>query len=519
MIRRIILFSAHNRLLVIGITLIAVVYALWTMRTMPLDAIPDLSDTQVILYSRWDRSPDILEDQVTYPIVSSLLGAAKVKAVRGFSDFGYSYVYVIFDEGTDLYWARSRVLEQLAKIQPRLPPGVQTELGPDASSLGWVFQYALVDKSGQQDSDALRAYQDWFLRYAVQSVPGVAEVATVGGQVRQYQVTVDPNALSARGLGINDVVKAVRNGNRDVGGRLLDIGGREYMVRGRGYVQCKADIEQLVLGSRGGTPTTVGDVARVELGPEMRRGVTDLDGQGDAVGGIVVMRQGENALQVIDRVKERLKSLQSSLPKGTEIVTTYDRSELIRGAIDTVSAKLIEEMIIVSLVILLFLWHIPSAIVPIVTIPVSVALAFIPLAAMGVTVNLMSLAGIAISIGVLVDGAIVEVENAYKKLQLWQANGSNGDFHAVRLEALLEVGPSVFFSLVLIAVAFLPVFALVDQEGRLFKPLAYSKNFAMGIAALLAVTLDPAMRMLFARMEPFRFRPRPLSWLDRKSVV
>jgi len=519
MIHRIILFSANNRILVIGATLVALVYAFWTMRTMPLDAIPDLSDTQVILYSRWDRSPDILEDQVTYPIVSSLLGAPKVKAVRGFSDFGYSYVYVIFEDGTDLYWARSRVLEQLAKIQSRLPQGVQTELGPDATSVGWVFQYALVDKTGKQTSEALRAYQDWFLRYAVQGVPGVAEVATVGGQVRQYQITVDPNALIAQGLTVDDVTKAVRNGNRDVGGRLLELSGREHMVRGRGYVKSKADLEQMVLKAKGGTPVTVQDVARVELGPEMRRGVTDLDGQGDVVGGIVVMRQGENALQIIDRVKARLAEIKPSLPPGTEIVTTYDRSELIHRAIDTVTEKLIEEMVVVSLIILLFLWHIPSAIVPIVTIPVSVALAFIPMAAMGLTVNLMSLAGIAISIGVLVDGAIVEVENAYKKLQLWQAAGSKGDFHSVRLEALLEVGPSVFFSLLVIAVAFVPVFTLIDQEGRLFKPLAYSKNLAMAIAAVLAVTLDPAMRMLFARMEPFRFRPRPLAWLATQVLV
>jgi Cu(I)/Ag(I) efflux system membrane protein CusA/SilA len=519
MIRAIIRFSAHNRILVLGVVLAALVYAGLTMRTMPLDAIPDLSDTQVILFSRWDRSPDIMEDQVTYPIVSSLLGAPKVKAVRGFSDFGFSYVYVIFEDGTDLYWARSRVLEYLSKIQSRLPEGVRTELGPDATSVGWIFQYALVDRTGKNSSDQLRSYQDWFLRYAVQSVPGVAEVATVGGQVRQYQIAVNPLKLTAHGLTMEDVTKAVRKGNGDVGGRLLELSGREYMVRGRGYVKSQADLEQLVLKAVNGTVVTVGDVATVALGPELRRGVTDLDGQGDVVGGIVVMRQGENALQVIDRVKAKLKDLEPSLPQGMSIETTYDRSDLILRAIDTVRDKLMEEMIIVSLIILLFLWHIPSAIVPIVTIPVSVALAFIPMVAMGLTVNVMSLAGIAISIGILVDGAIVEVENAYKKLQLWQANGSQGDFHKVRLDALLEVGPTVFFSLLVIAVAFLPVFTLVDQEGRLFKPLAYSKNLAMAIAALLAVTLDPAMRMLFARMKPFRFRPRPLAWLATTLFV
>ncbi len=519
MIQGIIRFSAHNRVLVLGIVAAAVVYAGITMRTMALDAIPDLSDTQVILYSRWDRSPDILEDQVTYPIVASLLGAPKVKAVRGFSDFGYSYVYVIFEDGTDLYWARSRVLEYLSKIQTRLPQGVQTELGPDATSVGWVFQYALVDRTGQQTNDELRSYQDWFLRYSIQSVPGVAEVAAIGGQVRQYQVAVNPTALTSYGLGIDEVVKAVRKGNADVGGRLVELSGREYMVRGRGYLKRKEDLEALVLKSVHGTVVTVGDVAKVELGPELRRGVSDLDGEGDVVGGIVVMRQGENALQVIDRVKAKLAEIAPSLPAGTTIETTYDRSELILRAIDTVTGKLIEEILIVSLIILLFLWHIPSAIVPIITIPVSVMLAFIPMQAMGLTVNVMSLAGIAISVGVLVDGAIVEVENAYKKLQLWQAAGSQGDFHEVRLAALLEVGPSVFFSLLVIAVAFLPVFTLVDQEGRLFKPLAYSKNLAMAIAALLAITLDPALRMLFARMKPFSFRPRPLAWLATQVLV
>lgn len=519
MIQAIIRFSAHNKFLVLGATAVALVLAGWTMQNAPLDAIPDLSDTQVIIYSRWDRSPDIVEDQVTYPLTSALLGAPKVKAVRGFSDFGFSYVYVIFEDGTDLYWARSRVLEYLSKIQARLPEGVQTELGPDATSVGWVFQYALVDKTGQHTSDELRSFQDWFLRFAVQSVPGVAEVATVGGQVRQYQITVNPNKLAAYNLPLDTVLKAVRQGNGDVGGRLVEMAGREYMVRGRGYVKSLGDLEKLVLKSSGNTTVTVGDVATVSLGPELRRGVTDLDGQGDAVGGIVVMRQGENALNVIERVKHKLTEIAPSLPKGAEIVTTYDRSELIHSAIETVSHKLIEEIVIVSLVILLFLWHVPSAIVPIITIPVSVALAFIPLYAMGLTVNLMSLSGIAISIGVLVDGAIVEVENAYKRLQIWEASGRPGDFHKVRLDALLEVGPSVFFSLLVIAVAFLPVFTLVDQEGRLFKPLAWSKNLAMAIAAVLAVTLDPALRMLFARMDPFVFRPRPLAWLINALLV
>jgi Cu(I)/Ag(I) efflux system membrane protein CusA/SilA len=473
----------------------------------------------VIVYSRWDRSPDIVEDQVTYPITTALLGAPRVKAIRGFSDFGYSYVYVIFEDGTDQYWARTRVLEYLSKITAQLPAGVKTELGPDATSVGWVFQYALVDESGKHASDELRSYQDWFLRYAIQSVPGVAEVATVGGQVRQYQVTVNPNALAAYKLPLEMVIDAVRKGNNDVGGRLLELAGREYMVRGRGYVKGIQDLENLVLKSAGGTPVLLKDVATVALGPEIRRGIADYNGRGDVVGGIVVMREGENALKVIERVKAKLEELKPSMPKGVQVVATYDRSGLIEEAISTVKDKLIEEIIIVSIVILVFLWHFPSSIIPIITIPVAVALSFIPMKLLGVNANLMSLAGIAISIGVLVDGAIIEVENAYNRIYHWIADGKKGDFHQVRLQALMEVGPGVFFSLLVIAVAFLPVFTLVDQEGRLFRPLAFSKNFAMAIAAVLAVTLDPALRMLFARIDPFTFRPRFLAWIATKTLV
>lgn len=520
MIRRVIAFSASNRVLVLIGVAAVVALAVWALYQIRLDALPDLSDSQVIIYSRWDRSPDIVEDQVTYPIVSALLGAPHVKAVRGYSDFGFSYVYVIFQDGTDIYWARSRVLEYLSKIQSRLPEGVRTELGPDASGVGWVFQYALVDRSGKHSLDELRSYQDWTLRYALQSVSGVAEVAAVGGFVKQYQITVDPNRLAAYKLPLDEVVEAVRRSNNEVGGRLLEASGTEYMVRGRGYAKSPEDFGSIVLKvGPGGVPILLRDVARVELGPEIRRGVSDLDGLGDTVGGIVVMRHGENALDVIQRVKARLEELEPGMPAGVEVVTTYDRSDLIIRALDTLKHELLIEMIIVSLVILVFLWHVPSAIVPIITIPVSVLVAFIPLYYFGVTVNIMSLAGIAISIGILVDGAIVEVENAYNKLQRWQAEGRNGDFHKVRLEALQEVGPSVFFSLLVIAVAFLPVFALVDQEGRLFKPLAYSKNLAMAIAALLAITLDPALRMLFTRMDPFTFRPRWLSWLATKAAV
>jgi Cu(I)/Ag(I) efflux system membrane protein CusA/SilA len=477
------------------------------MRNIPLDALPDLSDTQVIVYTKWDRSPDIVEDQVTYPIVTSLLGAPKVKAVRGLTDFGFSYVYVIFEDGTDLYWARSRVLEYLSKITSNLPTDAKVELGPDATSVGWIYQYALVDRTGKHTLDELRSLQDWFLRYAIQSVPGVAEVASVGGQARQFQLSVDPERMVNHGTNFHEIVAAVKAANNEVGGRLIEYAGREYMVRGRGYAKTPEDFAAAVLKTENGTPIRIGDVAAVGFGPEMRRGLTDLDGTGDTVSGIVVMRQNENALNVISRVKMRLDELKKGLPEGVEVITVYDRSELIKSSISTVSGKLIEEMIIVSLVILIFLWHIPSAIIPIATIPVSVALAFIPMLLIGQNANLMSLAGIAISIGVLVDGAIVEVENAYKKIEIWNSSGRPGSFYETRLNALLEVGPAVFFSLLVVAVAFIPIFTLVDQEGRLFKPLAYSKNLAMAIAALLAITLDPAMRMIFSRPDPFRFRP------------
>jgi copper/silver efflux system protein len=521
MIERIIDFSARNRVLVLLLTGVALAGAWWAVRHVPLDAIPDLSDTQVIVFSRWDRSPDILEDQVTYPIVTALLGAPKVKAIRGFSDFGYSYVYVIFEDGTDLYWARSRVLEYLSKILPRLPEGVRTEIGPDATSVGWVYQYALVDRTGQYDLAQLRSLQDWYLRYHLQAVPGVAEVAAVGGFAKQYQVNVDPTRLLAYNIPLTQVIDAVRKSNNEVGGRLMEFAGTEYMVRGRGYLKGVDDLAQAVVGvdAKSGTPILLRNVADVVVGPDIRRGVADLDGLGDTVGGIVVMRQGENALDVIARVKARLDELKPSLPPGVEVVTTYDRSGLIVRSIDTLLHALSEEMLIVSLVILIFLWHIPSALIPIVTIPVAVFLAFIPLYFFGFSSNIMSLAGIAISIGVLVDGAIVEVENAYKRIEEWIASGRHGDFHAVRLAALKEVGPSVFFSLLVIAVAFLPIFVLVDQEGRLFKPLAVSKNLAMAIAALLAITLDPAMRMLFTRMTDFQFRPRPLARLLNLAVV
>ena len=521
MVERIIEYSARNKYLVMIIVVAAMAGATWCVKNLRLDAIPDLSDTQVIVFSRWDRSPDIIEDQVTYPIVTALLGAPKIKAIRGFSDFGYSYVYVIFEDRTDIYWARSRVIEYLSKITPRLPQGVQTEMGPDATSVGWVYQYALVDKSGSQNLAQLRSLQDWFLRYNLQAVPGVSEVAAIGGFQKQYQVNVDPDLLLAYNIPLTQVIDAVRKGNNDVGGRLLEFAGTEFMVRARGYIKSIEDLEKIVVGvdAKSGTPILVKHVARVTLGPDIRRGVSDLDGEGDTVGGIVVMRQGENALNVIQRVKARLEELKPSLPEGVKVVPVYDRSGLIERSIHTLKHSLLEEMIIVSIVILIFLWHVPSAVIPIVTIPISVFLAFIPFYFLGLTANIMSLAGIAISIGVLVDGAIVEVENAYKKLERWQEEGRQGDFHQIRLEALKEVGPSVFFSLLVIAVAFMPVFTLVDQEGRLFKPLAFSKNLAMALAAILAITLDPALRMMFTRMDNYQFRPRWLSWLVNTATV
>ena len=509
MTKAIIAWSARNKFLVLIVTAVAIGFAVQAIYRVPVDAIPDLSDTQVIVYSRWDRSPDLVEDQVTYPITTALLGTPKVKAIRGFSDFGYSFVYVIFEDGTDVYWARSRVLEYLSKTLPKLPSGVRTEIGPDATGVGWIYQYALVDRSGKHDLSELRSFQDWYLRYWLQAVPGVAEVASIGGFEKQYQVQVDPNRLLAYKIPVERVLDAVRDGNADSGGGLIEIGGAEYMVRARGYARSVSDIEKIVVGGDGnGVPILLRDLATVTTGPAPRRGIAELDGDGGTVGGIVVMRSGENALDTIDRIKAKLAEVKGSLPEGVEIVPTYDRSGLIQESIATLKHELIAALIIVSFVILLFLWHVPSAIVPIVTIPVAVILAFIPMYGLGVTSNIMSIAGIAISIGVLVDGAIVEVENAYKKLELWHHGGRNGDFHAIRLEALQEVAPAVFFSLLVVAVAFLPIFTLVDQEGRLFKPLAYTKTLAMGIAAILALTLDPALRMLFTRMDPWTFRPR-----------
>ena len=528
MIAKIIEWCAMRRVLVILLSAIAFVGAVLVMRRVPLDAIPDLSDPQVIVFTEWmGRSPDLVEDQVTYPIVSSLLAAPKVTAVRGQSMFGMSFIYVIFEEGTDLYWARSRVLEYLSTIRSRLPANVSPTLGPDASAVGWVYQYALIDKSGKNDLAELRAFQDFHLRYALASVPGVAEVASVGGYERQYQVEVDPARLHAYGLSVAEVTGAIRRSNREVGGRVIEMSGREYFVRGRGYIRSLDDLRSIAVGvdRRSGTPIRVADLGRVSFGPDIRRGVSELDGIGEAVGGTVVMRYGENAEQVIARVKKKLDELKPSFPEGMEVKTVYDRSALITRAVETLKHTLIEEAIVVSLVIFVFLLHFRSTLVPVLTLPVAVALAFVPMHLLGINSNIMSLGGIAIAVGAMVDAAIVLVENAHKHLE---TAPPGADRTRVVIDAAKEVGPPIFFSLLIITVAFLPIFALNGQAGRLFKPLAFTKTFAMAFAALVSVTLAPALMTFFVRgrIRPEHEHPvsraliavyRPFAWVALKN--
>jgi Cu(I)/Ag(I) efflux system membrane protein CusA/SilA len=511
MIARVIEYCATHRANVFVATAFVVLGAVLAVTRVPLDAIPDLSDPQVIVFTEWmGRSPDLVEDQVTYPIVSSLLAAPKVVAVRGTSMFGMSFIYVIFEEGTDLYWARSRVLEYMNTIRERLPRGVNPVLGPDATSVGWVFQYALVDRSGRHDLAELRTFQDFNLRYALASVPGVAEVASVGGYQRQYQVEVAPARLHAYGLSLADVSGAIRRSNSDVGGRVIEMSGREYFVRGRGYVRNLEDLREVALGAdrRTGTPIRIRDVGTVSFGPDIRRGVSELDGEGEAVGGTVVMRYGENALRVIERVKEKLAEIQSSFPPGVEVKIVYDRSDLIHRAIGTLRHTLVEEGIVVSLVIFIFLLHLRSTLVPVLSLPVAVALAFVPMYFMRINSNIMSLGGIAIAIGAMVDAAIVLVENAHKHLEMAPPDA---DRRRVLIEAAQEVGPPIFFSLLVITVAFLPIFALNGQAGRLFKPLAYTKTFAMAFAALVSVTLAPALMTLLIRGKIRHEKDHPVS--------
>jgi Cu(I)/Ag(I) efflux system membrane protein CusA/SilA len=521
MINKIIEFCAHNKFIVLLIVGMMTMGGWYSMRNITLDAIPDLSDTQVIIYSRWDRSPDIMEDQVTYPIISAMLGVPKVKDIRGFSDFGFSYVYIIFEDRTDIYWARSRTLEYLSNILPKLPQGVNVELGRDETAVGWVFQYALVDTTGKHNLAELRSLQDWHLRYAIQSVPGVAEVAPVGGFVRQYQVNLDPNSLLAYKTPLDKVVETIRQGNNDVGGRLVEFTGREYMVRGRGYIRSTKDVENIVVSANmeSGAPVLVKHLGAVTLGPDLRRGIAELDGQGETVGAIVIMRSGENALRVIERVRAKLAELDPTLPPGVKIVTTYDRGELIERSIDTLSETLIEEFMAVSLVILIFLWHLTSAFVPIVTITVAVIISFIPMFGMNITANIMSLAGIAIAVGAMVDASIVVVEQTHKKLERWEEEGRPGSFKDVIIGAAKEVGVPSFYSLLVIAVSFIPIFTLEAQEGLLFKPLAFTKNLAMAAAAVLSITLVPAITLLLIRRERFDFRPRLLCRITNALLV
>jgi Cu(I)/Ag(I) efflux system membrane protein CusA/SilA len=517
LIVRVIEFSARNRALVLTLVFAATLYGWWSLNHVALDAIPDLSDTQVIVYSRWDRSPDIIEDQVTYPIVTALLGAPRVKAVRGLSDFGDSFVYVIFEDGTDLYWARTRTLEYLSRVLQSLPQGAKTELGPDATGLGWIYQYALVDESGQHSLADLRSLQDWYLRYHLTAVPGVAEVAPLGGFGKQYQVNVDPNRLQAYNVPINKVIEAVRGSNSEAGGRMIEMGGAEYMVRGRGYARSVADLENVVVtATDNGSPVRVRDIGQVTLGPDLRRGVAELDGAGEAVSGIVVMRHGENALDVIGRVKERIRQIEPGLPAGVKVVPVYDRSRLIRHSIATLKSTVIEVIITVCLIVLLFLWHVPSAIIPMITIPIAVLISFIPFRALGITANIMSLGGIAIAIGAMVDASIVVVEQAHKRLEIWELCGRRGNYKEIIIDAVKQVGGPSFFALLVIAVSFIPVLTLESQEGKLFKPLAYTKTLAIVVAAVLAITLDPALRLSFTRLRHFSFKPQ---WLSRAATV
>jgi Cu(I)/Ag(I) efflux system membrane protein CusA/SilA len=496
--------SGRNPFLIGLLVLIAACVGFYSLANIPLDAVPDLSDVQVIVYTNWEgRSPSLVEDQITYPITSRFLGAPKVKSVRGLSMFGRSFVYVIFEDGTDIYWARSRVLEYLNSVREALPSGVTPTLGPDATGVGWVYEYALVDDSGQNSLAQLRSLQDWTLKYALGSVKGVAEVASIGGFVKEYQVNVDPNKLIHYGISLNDVVEAVRKSNSDVGGKSLEVSTTQYFIRGRGYIHSLDDLRRISLRASDGTPITVDQVASVELGPDLRNGLAEFNGQGEAVGGIIVMRFGENALSVINAVKMKIEQLKSSLPPGVRIVPVYDRSQLILRSIGTLREKLIEESIIVSLVCIVFLWHFRSALVAIIMLPTAILLSFIPFAAMHLTANIMSLGGIAIAIGAMVDAAIIMIENAHKELEharkAQHGELSNHQCVEAILHAARKMGRPLFFSLLVITVSFVPVFTLEGQAGRLFQPLAFTKTFAMFFAALLSITLVPVLMVALIR--------------------
>lgn len=513
MVERIIEYSARNRFIVFLLVFSLSAVGLWAMWQTPIDALPDISDTQVIVYTTWQgRSPDLVEDQITYPIVTALLSAPNVTVVRGFSDFGYSYVYILFKDGTDIYWARSRILERLNQLSGRMPEGVMPQLGPDATGVGWVFQYALVDESGQQDLASLRTFQDWYLQYWLRAVEGVAEVASIGGFVRQYQVNLDPTKVLAYRLSIPSIVETIRQSNNDVGGRVVEFSGIEYVVRGRGYIKKTADIEQIAVGvSEHGTPILLRDVATVRLGPDMRRGLAELNGQGEVAGGIVIMRFGENALTVIERIKAKLKEIEPSMPQGIKVMTVYDRSDLIHESIATAKESLIEELVVTGVLILAFLLHIRSAIVPMLTLPLAVLMSFIPIYLMGIGMNIMSLGGIIVAIGDMVDAAIVMVDNAHKRLEEWERGGKVGDRLEVLIASAKEVGPPIFASVLVIAISFIPVFVLEAQEGRMFRPLAWTNNLAIAMCAVLAITLVPACLPTFVRGRIFPEQKHPIT--------
>jgi Cu(I)/Ag(I) efflux system membrane protein CusA/SilA len=513
MVERIIEYSARSRFIVFLLVFAFSAAGLWAMWQTPIDALPDISDTQVIVYTTWQgRSPDLVEDQITYPIVTALLSAPKVTVVRGFSDFGYSYVYILFKDGTDIYWARSRVLERLNQLSGRMPEGVTPQLGPDATGVGWVYQYALIDESGQHDLASLRSFQDWYLQYWLRAVEGVAEVASVGGFVRQYQVNLDPTKVLAYRLSLSSIIETIRESNNDVGGRVVEFSGIEYIIRGRGYIKQAEDIEKIAVGvNENGTPVLLRDVATVRLGPDMRRGLVELNGQGEVAGGIVVMRFGENALAVIERVKTKLKELEPSMPKGVKVVPVYDRSDLIHESIATANESLIEELVVTGALIVAFLLHVRSAIVPILTLPIAVLLAFLPLYLMEIGINIMSLGGIIVAIGDMVDAAIVMVDNAHKRLEEWERDGRRGERLHVLIDSAKEVGPPIFASVLVIAISFIPVFVLEAQEGRMFRPLAWTNSLAIAMCAVLAITLVPACLPTFIRGKVFSEQKHPVS--------
>ncbi len=515
MIGKIIEFSSRNLFIVFMVIFFLTVWGIFALKNTPLDAIPDLSDTQVIVFTDWPgRSPDLVEDQVTYPITTTLLAAPKVTVVRGLSMFGFSFIYVLFKDGTDLYWARSRVLEYMSGLRGRLPEGVNPVIGPDATGVGWVFEYALADETGKYDLSELRSFQDWYLRYWLQSVPGVAEVGSVGGFVKQYQINVDPNKLLAYNIPLKTVIEAVRMNNNDVGGRVIEWTGREYVVRGRGYIKTLDDIRNIVVSVDGqgtGTPVLLRELADVQLGPDIRRGLSELDGKGEVVGGIVVARFRENALDLINRIKEKLEEVKDAFPEGVKLVTTYDRSELIKKSIKTLERTLIEESIIVSVVCIVFLYHFRSALVVIFTLPFAVLFSFIPMYYLRLTSNVMSLGGIAIAIGAMVDAAIVIVENVHKRLEHWEEEGKKQDRLSVMINASKEVGKPIFFALLVITVSFIPVFTLEYQEGRLFKPLAFTKTFGMAFASILSITLTAALITILVRGKITPEKKNPIS--------